>query len=56
MAAGEMVVFDQSTGSISFKALEGAESAEFVLGSAAPHAHELVLERGLVVEFVNKTP
>jgi redox-sensitive bicupin YhaK (pirin superfamily) len=42
MAAGEMVVFDQSAGSISFKALE---DAEFVLGSAAPHAHELVLGR-----------
>ena len=42
MAAGEMVVFDQSTGSISFK---GLEDAEFVLGSAAPHAHELVLGR-----------
>jgi redox-sensitive bicupin YhaK (pirin superfamily) len=42
MAVGEMVVFDQSTGSISFKALE---DAEFVLGSAVPHPHELVLGR-----------
>ena len=42
MAAGEMVVFDQSTGSISFKALE---DAEFVLGSAVQHAHDLVLGR-----------
>jgi redox-sensitive bicupin YhaK (pirin superfamily) len=42
MTAGEMVVFDQSSGSISFKALE---DAEFVLGSAVQHAHELVLGR-----------
>ena len=42
MAAGEMVVFDQSAGSITFKALE---DAEFVLGSAVPHGHELVLGR-----------
>jgi redox-sensitive bicupin YhaK (pirin superfamily) len=42
MVAGELVVFDQSTGSITFKALE---NAEFVLGSAVPHAHELVLGR-----------
>jgi hypothetical protein len=42
MAAGELVVFDQSAGSITFKALE---DAEFVLGSAVPHPHELVLGR-----------
>jgi redox-sensitive bicupin YhaK (pirin superfamily) len=42
MAAGEMLVFDQSTGSISFTALE---DAEFVLGSAVPHPHDLVLGR-----------
>ena len=42
MAAGEMLVFDQSTGGITFKALE---DAEFVLGSAVQHAHELVLGR-----------
>ena len=42
MAAGEMVVFDQSADGIMFKALE---DAEFVLGSAVPHAHELVLGR-----------
>ena len=40
--AGEMVVFDQSAGSITFKALE---DAEFVIGSAMPHGHELVLGR-----------
>jgi redox-sensitive bicupin YhaK (pirin superfamily) len=48
MAAGEMLVFDQSTGSISFTALvdaEFAEFAEFVVGSAVPHPHELVLGR-----------
>ena len=39
---GEMLVFDQSAGSITFKALA---DAEFVLGSAVPHAHELVLGR-----------
>jgi redox-sensitive bicupin YhaK (pirin superfamily) len=42
MAAGEMVVFDQSAGTIMFKALE---DAEFVLGSAVQHPHELVLGR-----------
>jgi redox-sensitive bicupin YhaK (pirin superfamily) len=42
IAAGEMVVFDQSAGGISFKALE---DAEFVLGSAVQHPHELVLGR-----------
>ena len=42
ITAGEMVVFDQSAGSITFKALE---DAEFVLGSAVPHGHELVLGR-----------
>ena len=42
MAAGEMLVFDQSPGSVAFKALE---DAEFVLGSAVPHAHALVLGR-----------
>ncbi len=42
MAAGELVVFDQSVGGISFKALE---DAEFVIGSAVPHAHALVLGR-----------
>jgi redox-sensitive bicupin YhaK (pirin superfamily) len=46
MTAGEMVVFDQSAGSITFKALESSEvGAEFVLGSAVPHAYELVLGR-----------
>jgi redox-sensitive bicupin YhaK (pirin superfamily) len=45
MAAGEMLVFDQSTGSISFTALADAEFAEFVIGSAVPHPHELVLGR-----------
>ena len=42
MTAGEMLVFDQSTGGISFKALA---DAEFVLGSAVQHAHKLVLGR-----------
>ena len=42
MSAGEMLVFDQSHGSITFQAFE---DAEFVLGSAVPHAHELVLGR-----------
>lgn len=46
MAAGELVVFDQSAGSISFKALESSKSgAEFVLGSAVQHPHDLVLGR-----------
>lgn len=46
VAAGELVVFDQSAGGIRFKALESSEAgAEFVLGSAVPHAHELVLGR-----------
>jgi redox-sensitive bicupin YhaK (pirin superfamily) len=46
MAAGEMVVFDQSAGSITFKALESSETnAEFVIGSAVQHPHELVLGR-----------
>jgi redox-sensitive bicupin YhaK (pirin superfamily) len=42
MAAGEMVVFDQSAGSISFKALE---NSEFVIGSAVQHPYDLVLGR-----------
>jgi hypothetical protein len=46
MVAGEMVVFDQSAGSITFKALESAQTnAEFVIGSAVQHPHELVLGR-----------
>ena len=46
MTAGEMVVFDQSAGSISFKALENSNGdAEFVIGSAVPHPHDLVLGR-----------
>jgi redox-sensitive bicupin YhaK (pirin superfamily) len=46
MAVGEMVVFDQSAGSISFKALENSSGdAEFVIGSAVQHPHELVLGR-----------
>ncbi len=46
MAAGEMVVFDHSTGSITFQALASSEpGAEFVVGSAVPHAHALVLGR-----------
>jgi redox-sensitive bicupin YhaK (pirin superfamily) len=45
MAAGEMLVFDQSAGSISFTALADAEFAEFVVGSAVPHPHALVLGR-----------
>jgi hypothetical protein len=41
-----MVVFDQSAGSISFKALENSNGdAEFVLGSAVPHGYDLVLGR-----------
>jgi hypothetical protein len=35
-------VFDHSTGGITFKALE---DAEFVVGSAVPHGHDLVLGR-----------
>jgi hypothetical protein len=42
MAAGEMVVFDQSAGSICFKALE---NSEFVIGSAVQHQYDLVLGR-----------
>jgi hypothetical protein len=42
MAAGEMVVFDQSAGSICFKALE---NSEFVIGSAVQHPYDLVLGR-----------
>ena len=42
MVTGEMVVFDHSAGGITFKALE---DAELVIGSAVPHAHELVLGR-----------
>jgi redox-sensitive bicupin YhaK (pirin superfamily) len=42
MTAGELVVFDQSAGGITFKALE---DAEFVIGSAVPHPHDLVLGR-----------
>ena len=46
MAAGEMVVFDQSAGGISFKALENSNGdAEFVIGSAVQHPHDLVLGR-----------
>jgi redox-sensitive bicupin YhaK (pirin superfamily) len=42
MTAGELVVFDQSAGGISFKALE---NSEFVIGSAVQHPHDLVLGR-----------
>jgi redox-sensitive bicupin YhaK (pirin superfamily) len=42
LTAGELVVFDSSTASISFKALQ---DAEFVIGSAVPHPHDLVLGR-----------
>ncbi len=46
MTAGELVVFDKSAGGISFKALESSETgAEFVIGSAVQHPHELVLGR-----------
>jgi redox-sensitive bicupin YhaK (pirin superfamily) len=46
MTAGEMVMFDQSAGSITFKALESSETnAEFVIGSAVQHPHDLVLGR-----------
>ena len=37
---GELAVFDGGAGSVTFTA---AERTEFVLGSAAPHGHELVL-------------
>lgn len=40
LMAGELVVFDSSTASISFKALQ---DAEFVVGSAVPHGYDLVL-------------
>ena len=42
LMAGELVVFDSSTASISFKALQ---DAEFVIGSAVPHGYDLVLGR-----------
>jgi len=42
IAAGELVVFDSSSASISFKALQ---DAEFVMGSAVAHGHDLVLGR-----------
>jgi redox-sensitive bicupin YhaK (pirin superfamily) len=42
LMAGELVVFDSSTASISFKALQ---DAEFVVGSAVPHGYDLVLGR-----------
>ncbi len=46
MVVGEMVVFDHSTGGITFQALaSSAADAEFVVGSAVPHAHALVLGR-----------
>jgi redox-sensitive bicupin YhaK (pirin superfamily) len=46
MTAGELVVFDQSAGGISFKALENSNGdAEFVIGSAVPHGYDLVLGR-----------
>jgi redox-sensitive bicupin YhaK (pirin superfamily) len=38
--AGELVVFEPSNAAIDFHAIE---DAEFVLGSAAPHPHDLVL-------------
>jgi hypothetical protein len=37
---GELVAFEPSNAAIDFYALE---DAEFVLGSAAPHPHDLVL-------------
>jgi redox-sensitive bicupin YhaK (pirin superfamily) len=37
---GELVVFARSSGAVEFEALS---DAEFVLGSAVPHAHDLVL-------------
>jgi hypothetical protein len=37
---GELAIFERSNGAIDFSAETGAE---FVLGSAAPHAHDLVL-------------
>jgi redox-sensitive bicupin YhaK (pirin superfamily) len=40
--AGELAIFEPSTDAIDFHA---DEDTEFVLGSAAPHAHDLVLGR-----------
>lgn len=40
-AAGEMIVFDRSDAAIPLRG--GAEGAIFVLGSAVPHPHDLVL-------------
>jgi redox-sensitive bicupin YhaK (pirin superfamily) len=37
---GELVAFERSNGAVEFEALS---DAEFVLGSAAPHEHDLVL-------------
>jgi redox-sensitive bicupin YhaK (pirin superfamily) len=42
LTAGELVMFDSSTASISFKALQ---DAEFVVGSAVPRGYDLVLGR-----------
>ena len=40
--AGELAIFDPSTEAIDFHA---DADTQFVLGSAAPHAHDLVLGR-----------
>ncbi|WP_296742625.1 pirin family protein [Mesorhizobium sp.] len=40
-SAGDMIVFDRSDAAIPLRA--GAEGATFVLGSAVPHPHDLVL-------------
>jgi len=40
VSAGELAVFDSSNAAIDFHA---EVDTEFVLGSAAPHPHELVL-------------
>jgi redox-sensitive bicupin YhaK (pirin superfamily) len=40
-AAGDMIVFDKSDAAIALRA--GADGAAFVLGSAVPHPHDLVL-------------
>jgi hypothetical protein len=37
---GDLVVFERSSGAVEFDALS---DAEFVLGSAVPHEHDLVL-------------
>jgi hypothetical protein len=37
---GDLVVFERSNGAVEFEALS---DAEFVLGSAVPHEHDLVL-------------